>query len=217
MTPSQSDLVREYRYLVVRISRAFTRRARWVSREDAESWALEGLATAAQAFDPSRGIPFEAFAAMKIRWAVLDGYRHERAARSRHGHSVLELSARPGVEPVQTSVTLTGAPAEHLRSTEEDLVRRDDEMARAALVRQLCDALPRNEAAIIRAHYFEDRDLSSIAAATGASCRTVQRHHRVALARLGARIRRAALPHTKVGARGREEILNALIAAAGAA
>jgi len=156
---------------VVRIARSFARRARWLSPQDLESWALEGLATAAHDFDEAREIPFEVFASMKIRWAVLEGYRQEKRQRARAEGAEQAWSARPGIAPAQTCVTLTGGPAEHLASTEEDVARRDDELARAALVRELCGRLPAREAAVIRAHYFEDQELGRPGAAP-ASART---------------------------------------------
>ncbi len=215
MTPSRTDLVREHKYLVVRIARSFARRARWLSPGDLESWGLEGLATAAQAFDEAREIPFEVFASMKIRWAVLEGYRREKGARRRANLAEQTWSARPGIVQAQTCVTLTGDPAEHLASTEEDIARRDDELARAALVRELCGRLPAREAEVIRAHYFEDQELRAIADASGSKYTTICRRHRAALARLSTQIRRAALPaSTRFG--GREEILSAFVTAGGA-
>jgi RNA polymerase sigma factor for flagellar operon FliA len=46
-----------------------------VERADLVSYGLLGLLDAIEKFDPHRGVPFEAYAAVRIRGAVLDGLR----------------------------------------------------------------------------------------------------------------------------------------------
>jgi RNA polymerase sigma factor for flagellar operon FliA len=45
-------------------------------RDDVASAAMIGLIGAVDRFDPSRGVPFEAYAALRIRGAVVDEIRH---------------------------------------------------------------------------------------------------------------------------------------------
>lgn len=59
--------------------------------DDLESAGREGLVRAAQRFDPSRGVPFGAFAHHRIRWAMLDGLRRE-SELPRHVHRRLMLA-----------------------------------------------------------------------------------------------------------------------------
>jgi RNA polymerase sigma factor FliA len=43
--------------------------------EEIRSFALEGLVGASQSFDSDRGVPFEPYAAKRIRWSIYDGLR----------------------------------------------------------------------------------------------------------------------------------------------
>jgi RNA polymerase sigma factor for flagellar operon FliA len=57
-----------------------------IRREDLFSAGSEALVTAGRAFDPTRGIPFTAFAAMRVRGALLDELRNlDWAPRSLRG------------------------------------------------------------------------------------------------------------------------------------
>lgn len=60
-----------------RIAAEHTRRSasRGIIAEDIQSAALEGLVRAAESFDPSRGVPFTAYAHQRVRGAVLDFLR----------------------------------------------------------------------------------------------------------------------------------------------
>ncbi|WP_030177587.1 sigma factor, partial [Spirillospora albida] len=61
-----------------------------VNRDDLTSAGLAALATAAHSYDPTRGVPFGRFAAMRIRGALIDELRGQDWAsrsvppRSRH-------------------------------------------------------------------------------------------------------------------------------------
>ena len=69
------------------VARVARRVPRHVERDDLMGAGLEGLAQALRSFEPSRGICFEAFAARRIRGAVLDELRRRdwagRAVRAR--------------------------------------------------------------------------------------------------------------------------------------
>lgn len=214
MTPDELDRIRQHRYLVVRIARAFARRTGWLDPQEAEAWGLDGLAVAALTFEVSRDVPFDVFAAMKIRWAILDGYRQLRAARVKSERATRAWQVRPSGAS-GACATLTGVLAEHRGEEEEEIANALDQRDRAALVRGLCDRLPPREAAVIRAHYFEDRELSEIAEASGNKYSTVCQRHRSALSRLSSQIRRAAFPRTKK-LRDREEVFSAYASACGA-
>lgn len=43
--------------------------------DDLIGWGVEGLLTARERFDASKGVPFEAFAYYRVRGAILDGVR----------------------------------------------------------------------------------------------------------------------------------------------
>src|SRR5437763_17188235 len=70
------DLVRSHLPLVGHLVRELLSRVpAHISREDLLSAGMAALATAAQSFDPERGIPFGAFAANRVRGALLDELR----------------------------------------------------------------------------------------------------------------------------------------------
>src|SRR2546422_319159 len=82
------DLVRSNLPLVGHLVREMLGRVpSHVSQEDLISAGMAGLASAAQAFDPERGIPFGGFATPRIRGALLDELRGQdwasRSVRSR--------------------------------------------------------------------------------------------------------------------------------------
>lgn len=64
-----------HRPLVVRVVRRLGRRARLAEREQLLSAGYLGLCDARNRYDPSRGLPFAAYATVRIRGAVLDELR----------------------------------------------------------------------------------------------------------------------------------------------
>lgn len=68
-----------------------------VRRDDLLSAGSEALVAAGQTFDPARGVPFTAFASMRIRGALLDELRNrDWASRSVRGKARRLESARDG-------------------------------------------------------------------------------------------------------------------------
>ena len=75
-TCSNDQMVLEQLPLVKAIVRQFIRRVpTWVDRQDLEAAGMLGLAEAARRWDPARGVPFAAFAASRVRGAILDELR----------------------------------------------------------------------------------------------------------------------------------------------
>jgi RNA polymerase sigma factor FliA len=69
--------IESYFPLVEKIVRSEARKLsiQYQTIEDLRSFGMEGLMGAMRNFDPNRGIPFEAYACKRIRWAVYDGLR----------------------------------------------------------------------------------------------------------------------------------------------
>ena len=61
---------------IARAVRARTLRSR-IELEDLVAYGTEGLLAAASRFDATRGVPFEAFARLRIQGAIVDGIRKE--------------------------------------------------------------------------------------------------------------------------------------------
>ncbi len=74
--PSEEQLVREHLDLVRKLVVQTTSRVpSHVSRDDLTSAGMAGLALAARHFDPARGVPFDRYAATRIRGALIDELR----------------------------------------------------------------------------------------------------------------------------------------------
>ncbi len=63
------------------------------SREDLESAGLVGLIDAVDRYQPERGVPFEAYAALRVRGAVLDELRAATGGRRNEAPTQLSLDA----------------------------------------------------------------------------------------------------------------------------
>jgi RNA polymerase sigma factor FliA len=106
-----------------------------VHRDDLASAGYAALVTAAQAFDPARGVPFGKFAAMRVRGALLDELRSmdwaSRSVRARARRAEVarqELSAKLGRTPTATEL------AELLGVGVTELATVDDDVQRAAVL-----------------------------------------------------------------------------------
>lgn len=102
-----------------------------VHRDDLASAGYTALVTAARAFDPTRGIPFGRFAAVRIRGALLDELRGmdwaSRSVRSRARRADAarqDLTARLGRTPTPIELAeLLGVAVSELSSVEDDVQR----------------------------------------------------------------------------------------------
>ncbi|MFC7496884.1 MULTISPECIES: sigma-70 family RNA polymerase sigma factor [unclassified Nocardioides] len=120
-----------------------------VDRDDLRSAGLVALVAASQAFDPDLGVPFAAYAAQRIRGALLDELRSvDWASRSvrRKGRDIeaarQRLAAAMGQFPDDRAV------ADSLGISLSEVVRADADVARATVLsihgtdRDLADELP---------------------------------------------------------------------------
>jgi RNA polymerase sigma factor for flagellar operon FliA len=130
--PDLDRLVRDHLPLVGHLVREVLGRVpAHVSREDLVSAGMAALAGAARSFDPDRGAPFGAFAATRIRGALLDELRGlDWASRSVRGRArrideaQQRLTATLGRTP--TRVELAGAlgvAVDELDTVDEDVQR----------------------------------------------------------------------------------------------
>jgi RNA polymerase sigma factor for flagellar operon FliA len=126
------NLVREHLPLVGHIVReTLSRVPSHVQRDDLTSAGMHALVTAAQGFDPERGIPFGRFASSRIRGALLDELRGldwaSRSVRSRARrleNARGELTAALGRTPTSAELAATlGVAVDEVGSVEDDVQR----------------------------------------------------------------------------------------------
>jgi RNA polymerase sigma factor (sigma-70 family) len=101
---TQASLVSDYLPLARQISAKMKRRYTWVAIDDLYSYALLGLTMAANAFDPSRSVPFASYAFRKATFWAIDEMRKDGVLRRRTGKAgprMLPLGEIPGSEDPQ--------------------------------------------------------------------------------------------------------------------
>lgn len=177
------------------------------SFDDYLQYARVGLVEAVDRYDTTRSVPFEAYSAPRIRGAILNGLEHESELSAQRSYwrsrmrertdSLLgEKQARPEratlEELIQVTVglalglVLDGSvaeePADEQPQSNPYAVTELEQLSRR--VRGLLVKLPEREQQVIRGHYFELRELQSIAADYGITKGRVSQLHAQALARL---------------------------------
>jgi RNA polymerase sigma factor for flagellar operon FliA len=108
---------------------------RYVDREELARAGALGLVEAAQRYDESRGVPFDRFAARRIRGAILDSVR----AADWAPRSVRNLGRRLEQVEQQLATELGSAPdanemADALGMTRRDLTRLQDRIFRSVVL-----------------------------------------------------------------------------------
>ena len=130
--PRADELITSHMPLVGHIVRETMGRVpSHVSRDDLTSAGLTALVQAAQAYDAERGVPFERYAATRIRGAILDELRSvDWASRSvrRRARDLEETRTRLagafGRTPTVAEVaTATGLSVEEVTANDEDVSR----------------------------------------------------------------------------------------------
>ena len=128
----QEQLIRDNMALVGHMVREMLFRVPpHVHRDDLASAGYAALVTAAQAYDPQRGIPFGRFAAVRVRGALLDELRSmdwaSRSVRARARRADVareELTRRLGRTPTAEELAeLLGVAVGELSSVDDDVQR----------------------------------------------------------------------------------------------
>lgn len=132
VTAAQEELIRDNMALVGHMVReTLFKVPPHVHRDDLASAGYAALVTAAQAFDPGRGIPFGRFAAVRVRGALLDELRSmdwaSRSVRARARRADVareELTRRLGRTPTADELAeLLGVAVGELASVDDDVQR----------------------------------------------------------------------------------------------
>jgi len=120
----------------------------WAELDELLQWGAIGMLEAMSRFDPTLGISFQAFAARRIRGAMIDGLRRDGAQR--RGEAVFDDDA-------VDSAALAGgtSPDDPLAL----LLRADNR----ALLTQALQSLPPVEYRVLALHFFDDMNNREIA------------------------------------------------------
>jgi RNA polymerase sigma factor FliA len=177
-----------------------------ISFDDCLQYARVGLIEAIDRYDVSRHVPFEAYSVARIRGAILNGLEHEtelqaqrsswrKRMRERTASLLDDKQSRPERASLQELIQVTvglalGLVLDDAAQEIPDERQHANPYAVAELqqlsreVRRLLPRLPEREQQIVRAHYFDFKELQSIAADHGITKGRVSQLHAQALARL---------------------------------
>ena len=150
-------------------------------RDDLESAALLGLIHAIDRFEPDRGVPFEAFAALRIRGAILDELRliDDRSRADRQRERQENAGAVRLTFSLDALLEAGGAPA--LVADDGVAARHDDEDLRMRVERAL-HRLPPRQRELLGRYYGEALTLREAGLRMGISeARACQLHGRAIL------------------------------------
>ena len=130
------DLVREHLPLVGHLVRELLGRVpAHVNRDDLTSAGLAALVSAARGYDPERGIPFQRFAAMRIRGGLLDELRGlDWASRSVRQRARQADTVRQDLTATLGRVPTNAEVAESLGVSIDEITSVDDDVQRAVVL-----------------------------------------------------------------------------------
>jgi RNA polymerase sigma factor for flagellar operon FliA len=206
------DLVEKYLgYAHAIAAEALKTCPRYVEREDVNRAAEFGLAQAASAYDPLRGISFTTFAYYRIKGAIYDDLRSswraakfdEAANEYMREYSESSPNATTPEEAYEEVKNIaSGIASSYLLSLEgmleepeqqsiesplESVLRREEQEVIAAALAQL----PAKNRQVLRKYYFEDLSLEEIGREMGLSRSWVCRVHAKGLALMAESLRKA--------------------------
>ncbi len=176
---SRCALIEGYAPLAARVARGMNLPiGALVGRDDLESAALVGLIDAVDRFQPERGVPFEAYAVLRIRGAILDELRRtdDRGRAQRRRDRELDTPV-PGMK---VSLDLLLEQGEHaaLGAADDLSSRHDHEDLRMRVESALRCLSPRQREVLAR-YYGDSLTLREAGARMGISeARACQLHGR---------------------------------------
>ncbi|OYV34546.1 MAG: RNA polymerase subunit sigma [Rhodospirillales bacterium 20-64-7] len=145
----------------------------WADLDELLQWGAIGMLEAMHRFDPTLGVSFEAFAARRIRGAMIDGLRRDGALK--RGEAVLD------VEVVEIAALGDGTSPEDPLA----LLQRAD--LRVLLAEALTTLAPL-EYQVLALHFYDEMNNREIAAILDVSEGYASRIRKRALVSLGLRV-----------------------------
>ena len=170
-----------------------------MGRDDVESAALIGLIDAVDRYDPERGVPFEGYAGLRIRGAVLDELRRlddrSRGERQRARTVALDTEPEIGAYGGTLSLDMLLETGDRDWAAEDDSADRYDDQDLRMRVESALKCLPPRQREVLARYYGESLTLRESAARMGISeARACQLHGR-AIQNLRAELVALVRPH----------------------
>jgi len=149
MAPQHEKMHRLYGGWIKRTAMMLHARMPWSDVDELLQWGAIGMLEATRTFDHKYRVDFQAFAARRIRGAMIDGLRREGALR--RGESVLDADV------VDSAAYADGSsPEDPLRH----LLREDNRAMIVAALQQL----PPLDLKVLSLHYYNEMNNREIAA-----------------------------------------------------
>lgn len=167
-TRPHHDLISNHIGLARKMARSMARRLPGsVERQDIESVAMVALTEAAHRYDRRRPSSFQAYAACRIRGAVLDELRRRdpvgRRERDRIKQAEKRGVKRPGIRIQSLEDLRVSEPAADARPVDEQAYQR----SRLSALRGALGELPERMKRIISLYYSEGKTQAEIGAELG--------------------------------------------------
>lgn len=174
-TDQAADLIRHHFPLARQVAARMKRRYSWVNMDDLYSYSLLGLTKSANAYDPTKGVPFPNFASQKAMfWAIdemrKDGILKRRSAKA--GPTFISMN-----EPIGSDQMSLELPDGRGGEAEEKIEARD-------LCGALLERLGEEDRQLLVMYYAEHMTFKEIAAVFEISESSVCLRHKALLKRL---------------------------------
>jgi len=182
---SRCALIEQYASLATSIARRMrVPTGALIGRDDVESAALIGLIDAVDRFDPERGVPFEGYAGLRIRGAVLDELR--RVDDRSRGERRRARAVVDGQDPEIGAYAQTLSLDMLLETGDRDWAAEDDEASDRydhqdlrSRVESALQCLPPRQREVLARYYGDSLTLRESAVRMGISeARACQLHGR---------------------------------------
>lgn len=154
-----------------------------MGRDDVESAAFIGLIGAVDRYDPERGVPFEGYAGLRIRGAILDELRrlddHTREDRRRAREFAMDTEPEIGVYGATLSLDLLLETGDRDWAADDDTADRYENQDLRTRVESALRCLPPRQREVLARYYGDSLTLRESAVKMGISeARACQLHGR---------------------------------------
>jgi RNA polymerase sigma factor FliA len=154
-----------------------------MGRDDIESAALIGLIDAVDRYDPERGVPFEGYAGLRIRGAVLDELRrlddHTRGERARARTVAADTEPEIGAYGATLSLDMLLETGDRDWAADDDSVELYESQDLRTRVESALKCLPPRQREVLARYYGDSLTLRESALKMGISeARACQLHGR---------------------------------------